>query len=64
MMQTATACAPFGLDGALIDAAPDCAAAAARGYLPAGSRVEQWPADFILHEARQTESPPNMSGLA
>ncbi len=32
------------------------AVAAAWGYLSADCRVEEWPADFILREARQTES--------
>ena len=32
------------------------AIAAAWGYLSADCRVEEWPADFILREARQTES--------
>ena len=32
------------------------AVAAAWGYLSADSRAEDWPADFILREARQTES--------
>ncbi len=31
------------------------AVAAAWGYLSADCRVEEWPADFILREARQTE---------
>lgn len=32
------------------------AIAAAWGYLSADSRVEEWPADFILREPQQTES--------
>ena len=32
------------------------AVAAAWGYLSADCRIEEWPADFILREARQTES--------
>ena len=40
------------------------AIAAAWGYLSADSRVEEWPADFIVREAQQTESLLNMLQFA